>query len=64
MTLRRDLLQELGIDLSFKENSISWGDCQANMKDADITLAKHIAAVEATTSAATEIAKYWMPSTE
>eukprot|EP00957_Ditylum_brightwellii_P117406 8954685-Ditylum_brightwellii.AAC.1 len=47
----------MGINLDFKENSISWEDYQANMKGADITLPKHIAAVEATTTAATEIAK-------
>eukprot|EP00957_Ditylum_brightwellii_P081441 6195181-Ditylum_brightwellii.AAC.1 len=57
MILGRDLLQELGIDLNFKENSISWGDYQADIKDADITLAKHIAEEEATTAAAIEIAK-------
>eukprot|EP00957_Ditylum_brightwellii_P048934 3713481-Ditylum_brightwellii.AAC.1 len=47
----------MGIKLDFKENSISWEDYQADMKDADITLAKHIATVEATTAAATEMAK-------
>eukprot|EP00957_Ditylum_brightwellii_P109338 8341058-Ditylum_brightwellii.AAC.1 len=57
MILRRDLLRELGIKLNFKESIISWGDYQADMKDADVTLAEHIAAVEATTAAATEIAK-------
>ena len=54
MILGMDLLRELGIDLDFKENSISWGDYQADMKDADVTLAKHLAAVETTTSAATD----------
>eukprot|EP00957_Ditylum_brightwellii_P009129 690192-Ditylum_brightwellii.AAC.1 len=57
MILDRDLLQKLGINLDFKENSISCGDYQADMKDADVTLAEHLAAVEATTAAATEIAK-------
>eukprot|EP00957_Ditylum_brightwellii_P087520 6662725-Ditylum_brightwellii.AAC.1 len=57
MILGRDLLQEMGIDLNFKENNISWEDYQTNMKDADVTLSKHIATVEATTAAATEIAK-------
>eukprot|EP00957_Ditylum_brightwellii_P181001 13789424-Ditylum_brightwellii.AAC.1 len=47
----------MGIYLNFKENSISWGDYQANMKDAEITLTEHIAVVEATTAATTEIAK-------
>eukprot|EP00957_Ditylum_brightwellii_P178523 13598789-Ditylum_brightwellii.AAC.1 len=56
--LVRDLLRELGIELNFKENSISWGDYQANIKDNDVTLAKCIAAVEATTAAVMEIAKF------
>eukprot|EP00957_Ditylum_brightwellii_P210713 15365289-Ditylum_brightwellii.AAC.1 len=47
----------MGINPNFKENNISWGDYQANMKDADIILAKHIATIEATTAAAMEIAK-------
>eukprot|EP00957_Ditylum_brightwellii_P033629 2549765-Ditylum_brightwellii.AAC.1 len=57
MILGRDLLRELEIDLDFKENNISRRYYQANMKDADVTLFKHIAAVEATTAAAMEIAK-------
>eukprot|EP00957_Ditylum_brightwellii_P035287 2676175-Ditylum_brightwellii.AAC.1 len=47
----------MGIDLNFKENGISWGDYQAIMKGTDVTLAGHIAKVEATTAAVTEIAK-------
>eukprot|EP00957_Ditylum_brightwellii_P148288 11290094-Ditylum_brightwellii.AAC.1 len=47
----------MGIDLNFKENNIFWGDYKANMKDTGITLAKHIATVEATTAAAIEIVK-------
>eukprot|EP00957_Ditylum_brightwellii_P004913 374138-Ditylum_brightwellii.AAC.1 len=47
----------MGINLDFKENSISWGDYQADMKDTDVTLAEHIAKVEATTMAAAKIAK-------
>eukprot|EP00957_Ditylum_brightwellii_P068672 5213030-Ditylum_brightwellii.AAC.1 len=47
----------MGVDLNFKENNISWGDYQANMKDTNVTLAKHIATVEATTATATEMAK-------
>eukprot|EP00957_Ditylum_brightwellii_P142397 10849279-Ditylum_brightwellii.AAC.1 len=47
----------MGIDLDFKENNISWGDYQADVKGVDVTLAKHIAAVKATTAAVTEIAK-------
>eukprot|EP00957_Ditylum_brightwellii_P209375 15361474-Ditylum_brightwellii.AAC.1 len=42
MILDRDVLQELGINLDFKENSITWGDYQANMKSVDVTLAKHV----------------------
>eukprot|EP00957_Ditylum_brightwellii_P161802 12319000-Ditylum_brightwellii.AAC.1 len=57
MILGRDLLWEVGIDLNFKENSISWGDYQADMKDIDITLAEHLAAVETTTAAVTDIAE-------
>eukprot|EP00957_Ditylum_brightwellii_P097404 7418900-Ditylum_brightwellii.AAC.1 len=57
MILGRDLQRELGIKLNFKENSISWGNYQADMKDIDVTLTKHIVTVEATTAAATEIAK-------
>eukprot|EP00957_Ditylum_brightwellii_P186105 14168951-Ditylum_brightwellii.AAC.1 len=53
----RNLLQELGINLNFKKNSISWGDYQANMKDADVTLAEHVANVETTTAVATKKAK-------
>eukprot|EP00957_Ditylum_brightwellii_P121060 9233985-Ditylum_brightwellii.AAC.1 len=56
MILSRDLLQELGIDLDFKENSITWGDYQVDMKPADITLAEYVANIEATKAAATEIA--------
>eukprot|EP00957_Ditylum_brightwellii_P159454 12137758-Ditylum_brightwellii.AAC.1 len=33
----------MGINLNFKENSVSWGDYQANMKDDDVTLAEGIA---------------------
>eukprot|EP00957_Ditylum_brightwellii_P042559 3222554-Ditylum_brightwellii.AAC.1 len=47
----------MGINFDFKENSISWGDYQADTKDADVTLAEHIDNLEATTIAATEIAK-------
>eukprot|EP00957_Ditylum_brightwellii_P008058 611250-Ditylum_brightwellii.AAC.1 len=47
----------MGIKLNFKENSISWGGYQADIKYDDVTLAEHIATVEATTSGATEIAK-------
>eukprot|EP00957_Ditylum_brightwellii_P202616 15330939-Ditylum_brightwellii.AAC.1 len=47
----------MGINLNFKENGISWGDYQADMKDADVTLAEHVTNVEATIAAATEIAK-------
>eukprot|EP00957_Ditylum_brightwellii_P144911 11037372-Ditylum_brightwellii.AAC.1 len=57
MILGRDLLQEIGINLDFKENNISWVDYQADMKDVDVTLAEHIAMVETTTTTATEIAK-------
>eukprot|EP00957_Ditylum_brightwellii_P052561 3985506-Ditylum_brightwellii.AAC.3 len=46
MILGRDILQELGIDLDFKENNITWGDYQADMKSADITLAEHLANIE------------------
>eukprot|EP00957_Ditylum_brightwellii_P142445 10852436-Ditylum_brightwellii.AAC.1 len=47
----------MGINLNFKENSISWVDYQADMKDTDITLTKHIAAVEAIMAVAMEMAK-------
>eukprot|EP00957_Ditylum_brightwellii_P006809 516122-Ditylum_brightwellii.AAC.1 len=47
----------MGINLDFKENNISWGDYQVDMKDTDITLAERIAMVEPTTAAATEITK-------
>eukprot|EP00957_Ditylum_brightwellii_P164644 12535686-Ditylum_brightwellii.AAC.1 len=57
MILGRDLLQELGIDLDFKENSITWGDYQANMKSPDIALEKHVANIETTKAAAADIAK-------
>eukprot|EP00957_Ditylum_brightwellii_P123593 9422669-Ditylum_brightwellii.AAC.1 len=56
MILGRDVLQELGIDLDLK-NSITWEDYQANMKSADVTLAEHVANIEATKSAAADIAK-------
>eukprot|EP00957_Ditylum_brightwellii_P081260 6181436-Ditylum_brightwellii.AAC.1 len=57
MILGRNLLQEQGIDLDFKENSITWEDYNANMKPADIMLEEHVANIEATKAAATEIAK-------
>eukprot|EP00957_Ditylum_brightwellii_P180266 13732035-Ditylum_brightwellii.AAC.1 len=47
MILGRDVLQELGINLDFKESNITWGNYQASMKSADITLVKHVANVEA-----------------
>eukprot|EP00957_Ditylum_brightwellii_P137456 10479997-Ditylum_brightwellii.AAC.1 len=57
MILGRNVLGELGINLDFKENNITWGNYQANMKPADITLSEHVANVEATKAAAAEIAK-------
>eukprot|EP00957_Ditylum_brightwellii_P089879 6844726-Ditylum_brightwellii.AAC.1 len=57
MILGRDLLQEMGIDLNFEENNISWGDYQANMKDTDVSLVEHIVTLKATNTAATELAK-------
>eukprot|EP00957_Ditylum_brightwellii_P037064 2806364-Ditylum_brightwellii.AAC.1 len=56
MILGRNLLQEVGIDLDFKENNITWGDYQANMKPADVMLTEHATNVEATKVIATEIA--------
>eukprot|EP00957_Ditylum_brightwellii_P181460 13822663-Ditylum_brightwellii.AAC.1 len=56
MILGRDLRWELGIDLDLKGNSISQGDYQVDMKDADVTLAKHLAIVEAAAAVATDIA--------
>eukprot|EP00957_Ditylum_brightwellii_P105830 8070484-Ditylum_brightwellii.AAC.1 len=52
----RELLQELGINLDFKENCITWGDYHTNMKPTDVTLTEHVVNVEATKVAATEIA--------
>eukprot|EP00957_Ditylum_brightwellii_P041699 3157774-Ditylum_brightwellii.AAC.1 len=57
MILGRGILQELGIEQDFKENNIMWGNYQADMKAADITLAKHIANVEASRIVAENIAK-------
>eukprot|EP00957_Ditylum_brightwellii_P040031 3029601-Ditylum_brightwellii.AAC.1 len=57
MILGRDVLQELGIDLDFKESSITWGDYQANMKSADVTLSEHVANIEATKVVAADISK-------
>eukprot|EP00957_Ditylum_brightwellii_P090605 6900416-Ditylum_brightwellii.AAC.1 len=48
MILGSNVLQEQGIDLDFKENSITLGDYQANMKSANVTLAEHLDTVEAT----------------
>eukprot|EP00957_Ditylum_brightwellii_P151286 11520028-Ditylum_brightwellii.AAC.1 len=39
MILGKDLIRELGIELDFKENSITWGNYQADMKSADFMLA-------------------------
>eukprot|EP00957_Ditylum_brightwellii_P021852 1648251-Ditylum_brightwellii.AAC.3 len=57
MILGRDLLQELVIDLDFKENSIVWGDYQVNMKSAVVMLTEHLVNVEATKDATANIAK-------
>eukprot|EP00957_Ditylum_brightwellii_P024523 1851367-Ditylum_brightwellii.AAC.1 len=45
------------VSLDFKENSITWGDYQSDMNSADITLAEHVANVEAIKAAAVDIAK-------
>eukprot|EP00957_Ditylum_brightwellii_P130950 9988426-Ditylum_brightwellii.AAC.1 len=54
----RDVLRELGTDLDFNKNSIAcWGDYQTNTKSANVTLAEHLDTVEATKTAAADIAK-------
>eukprot|EP00957_Ditylum_brightwellii_P023324 1760926-Ditylum_brightwellii.AAC.1 len=55
--LGRDILRELGINLDFKENSITWGDYQTSMKPVNVTLAEHLDNVESTEAAAADIAK-------
>eukprot|EP00957_Ditylum_brightwellii_P041029 3106743-Ditylum_brightwellii.AAC.2 len=53
--LDRGVLQVLGIGL--EENSITWGDCQADMKSADVILAEYLDNIGATKAAAADISK-------
>eukprot|EP00957_Ditylum_brightwellii_P115718 8827023-Ditylum_brightwellii.AAC.1 len=57
MILGRDMLQDLGINIDFKETSIAWEDYQAGMKSADVTQTEHLANIEATKAAAVDIPK-------
>eukprot|EP00957_Ditylum_brightwellii_P211015 15365667-Ditylum_brightwellii.AAC.1 len=57
MIVGRDLLKELGNNLDFKENNIMWGDYQTDMKSADITMAEHLANMEASRTVAENMAK-------
>eukprot|EP00957_Ditylum_brightwellii_P035266 2674852-Ditylum_brightwellii.AAC.1 len=57
MIISRNVLHELCIGLDFKENNTNWGDYQASMEPADVTLAEHILYVEADKILASEMAK-------
>eukprot|EP00957_Ditylum_brightwellii_P154396 11748741-Ditylum_brightwellii.AAC.1 len=57
MILDRDVLQELGIDLDLRKNSIMWGDYQADMKSADITMVEQLVNMEASRTVTENIAK-------
>eukprot|EP00957_Ditylum_brightwellii_P177030 13486579-Ditylum_brightwellii.AAC.1 len=53
----RDMPQELGIDIDFKESNITWGYYQANMKSTEVILAEHVANIKVTKTIAENVSK-------